>query len=77
MQTLSSSMESQGLFLFPSVAEGCTIRGRGMARNPGISGAGLGRAGDSGVPDESKVQLRLPSTVVLTALPGELEVAPP
>lgn len=45
MQTLSSSMESQGLFLFPSVAEGCTIRGRGMARNPGISGAGLGWAG--------------------------------
>ena len=38
-----------------------------MVRNPEISGAGLGPAGDPGIPGDPEVQLYLP-TVVLTAL---------
>ena len=73
---MPSSVESLWAFLVPSVAGGCAPRGWGMVRNPEISGAGLGPAGDPGIPGDPEVQLYLP-TVVLTALLGELEVAAP
>lgn len=76
MQTLPSSAESLWAFLFRSVAGGCAPRGWGMVRNPEISGAGLGPAGDPFISGGSEVWLYLP-TMVLTALPGELEVAAP